>query len=143
MTIEQINNLQIADFENMSEEQFQSYKAGLIAGENERLRVISLKARIAAIQDPYGVLQASGCSGSNPSLEFDRIINENDVAKLEEYEAHSAILTSNNVQQNINEQSRKLLKETDWYLIRSVETGIPCPQNILDQRAAARSAIVD
>lgn len=35
------------------------------------------------------------------------------------------------------------LRNTDWYIIRHQETGIPVPQEILDARANARSNIID
>jgi len=34
--------------------------------------------------------------------------------------------------------ARQLLNSTDWYVVRMSETGVPVPQEILDQRAAAR-----
>ena len=52
-------------------------------------------------------------------------------------------VTSELQQKATNEASRKLLADTDWYIIRESETGVVCPQEIKDQRAAARLAIVD
>lgn len=34
--------------------------------------------------------------------------------------------------------ARKLLADTDWLIIREMDSGVPCPQEIKDQRAAAR-----
>jgi hypothetical protein len=45
-------------------------------------------------------------------------------------------------QQKINEEALAYLASTDWMIVRQAETGVPCPQNVLDARAAARAAIV-
>ncbi len=42
----------------------------------------------------------------------------------------------------INEEARAYLNSTDWYVVRFAETGVPIPQEILDARQAARSAIL-
>jgi hypothetical protein len=44
--------------------------------------------------------------------------------------------------QETNEASLQYLQETDWYVIRYEETGVPVPQEILDARAEARASIV-
>jgi len=41
-----------------------------------------------------------------------------------------------------NKESLSYLAETDWYAVRSFETGVAIPQSILDARAAARLDIV-
>ena len=35
-------------------------------------------------------------------------------------------------------EARKLLAETDWMIIREMDNGVPCPQDIKEKRAAAR-----
>lgn len=35
-------------------------------------------------------------------------------------------------------EARKLLAETDWMIIREMDSGVPCPQDIKEKRAAAR-----
>lgn len=45
-------------------------------------------------------------------------------------------------QEILNKVSRTYLADTDWYVIRLQETGQPIPQDILDERAAARERIV-
>lgn len=45
-------------------------------------------------------------------------------------------------QEKINAESLKYLEETDFYVIRFAEEGIPYSQEIKDARAAARAAIV-
>jgi hypothetical protein len=46
-------------------------------------------------------------------------------------------------QEEINQESRAYIKATDWYAIRSFETGVPVPTEILSLRAAARAAVVE
>lgn len=122
-------------------------KSELIAAENARLAEIArreaLQARLSAISDIYGAVYKAGYSISNPALEEKRIIDEDDTQRLEEYEQASTLLAQDIAQAQINEQSRKYLASTDWYVIRETETGIPCPAEIKTQRTAARLAIVE
>lgn len=46
-------------------------------------------------------------------------------------------------QEKINAESRQFLSQTDWYIIRKVETGIEVPSDVLQARAAARAAVVE
>jgi hypothetical protein len=41
-----------------------------------------------------------------------------------------------------NKLARRYLAETDWYVIRFQETGEAIPQEILDERAAARDRVI-
>jgi len=41
-----------------------------------------------------------------------------------------------------NQQAKKYLAQTDWYVIRSIETGVPVPEDITAARAAARANVV-
>lgn len=47
-----------------------------------------------------------------------------------------------NPQDIINENAKRYLYETDWYVIRFVETGNPIPIEILAEREKARRSIV-
>jgi len=40
-----------------------------------------------------------------------------------------------------NYRNRKFLADTDWYVIRKMETGVEIPQDITQARATARAAI--
>jgi len=44
-------------------------------------------------------------------------------------------------QQEINEKSRSYLRDTDWYVIRFLETGVAVPAEITEARNAARAAV--
>ena len=46
-------------------------------------------------------------------------------------------------QSKINEQSRRYLLETDWYVSRFSETGVAIPDDIKAKRQAARDAVVE
>lgn len=44
-------------------------------------------------------------------------------------------------QEEINRQALQYLVDTDWYIIREMDEGTPCPSEIKAERAAARSRI--
>jgi hypothetical protein len=46
-------------------------------------------------------------------------------------------------QAEINAEARKYLADTDWHIVKHVETGYQVPQNILEARADARASIVE
>lgn len=45
-------------------------------------------------------------------------------------------------QRKINEESQAYLDSTDWYILREVDSGVPCPQEIKEARAEARAKII-
>ena len=50
-------------------------------------------------------------------------------------------LTPEQQQELKNAQSRAYLAETDWYVTRFAETGVPIPDEIKQKRAEAREAV--
>lgn len=42
-----------------------------------------------------------------------------------------------------NRRARNYLAETDWYVVRKMETGAEIPQEILDARSAARLSVTE
>ncbi len=60
-----------------------------------------------------------------------------------EYTIEISDVTAEINQKATNEQARKYLASTDWYVIRKEETGTAIPQEILDARVAARASIVE
>lgn len=58
-----------------------------------------------------------------------------------EYEIETAPITVD-PQIAINEEALAYLANTDWLVIRQAETGVPVPQDVLDERAAARLRVV-
>lgn len=69
-------------------------------------------------------------------------ITETQVKLKAEYTIEIIDITQEIEQQRINLESLKYLQDTDWYIIREVDSGIPCPAEIKAARAAARAAIV-
>jgi hypothetical protein len=59
-----------------------------------------------------------------------------------EYTIEIIDITEEVEQQKVNEESLNYLASTDWYVIREVDAGIPCPEDIKQKRAEARSKIV-
>lgn len=59
-----------------------------------------------------------------------------------EYEIQVEEIQDNSVQEKANEQARKYLADTDWYIIRFMETGISVPSEISESRQSARNSIV-
>lgn len=57
-------------------------------------------------------------------------------------EQQEATIVINN-QRNKNVAARQLLAETDWYVVRSQETGAAVPADIAAQRQAARDSVID
>lgn len=46
-------------------------------------------------------------------------------------------------QARINAEARAYLASTDWYVTRQQETGVPIPDVVLTERAAARLRVVE
>lgn len=61
---------------------------------------------------------------------------------LGSYEVEILDITSQLEQEAINAAALKLLAESDWMILRELDSGVACPQEVKDARAAARAAIV-
>jgi hypothetical protein len=62
--------------------------------------------------------------------------------KTDTLPAHAAVLVARNqLKQNI--EAKEYLAKTDWYIIRELDSGIPCPADIRQLRQAARNNIVE
>lgn len=59
-----------------------------------------------------------------------------------EYVIEQEDITAKVLQEEINSASLKYLAETDWYVIRFLESGVAVPAEVSTQRTAARAAIV-
>ena len=44
-------------------------------------------------------------------------------------------------QEEVNREARGYLSETDWYIVRNMETGAEVPKEILVKQAEARAAV--
>ena len=58
-----------------------------------------------------------------------------------EYVIEVKDITDKVTQQRLNAESQKYLDETDWYVVRQLETGIKIPAEITLKREQARAAI--
>jgi hypothetical protein len=59
-----------------------------------------------------------------------------------EYTVEITDITQQVEQEKINAESLKYLQDTDWYIIRELDSGVPCPVEIKTARANARAAII-
>lgn len=139
------------DLVKPSLEQFQAefaiYKQELIDLEEARLaeaaRVEDIINRFNSLQDVYRVISEAGYQIGNPALEMKRIIQENDQARLAEYEAISNGLVNRINQEQINKEAREYLAKTDWVILKALERGIPIPGDIMNARQQARDRVID
>lgn len=51
-------------------------------------------------------------------------------------------ITAQVEQEHINQESLAYLASTDWMIIRAMDSGIPCPEEVKQARAEARAKIV-
>ena len=63
------------------------------------------------------------------------------LGKVEELPETMEEIEAQAVSEKGKAEARQLLNSTDWYVTRMQETGKPIPQDILDQRAAAREKL--
>ena len=63
------------------------------------------------------------------------------LGKAEELPEAIAEIEAQAVSEKEKAEARQFLNSTDWYVTRMQETGKPIPQDILDQRAAAREKL--
>ena len=59
-----------------------------------------------------------------------------------EYTVEIEDITAQVEQQRVNQEALAYLASTDWYIIREMDQGTPCPAEIKSERAAARARIV-
>jgi hypothetical protein len=59
-----------------------------------------------------------------------------------EYEIVIEDITLQSEQRKINEEAMQYLTETDWMVIRAMDSGEPLPQEVKQARAQARARIV-
>lgn len=59
-----------------------------------------------------------------------------------EYTVEIEDITAQHEQNKINTEALAYLTSTDWYIIRELDEGKPCPTEIKAERAAARARII-
>lgn len=75
--------------------------------------------------------------------EFVPAVIKKQVKLKAEYSVEITDITAQIEQEKINAESLKYLQDTDWYIIREMDSGVPCPVEIKTARANARSAIIN
>jgi hypothetical protein len=80
--------------------------------------------------------------GKPEQIELDENGNPTGVIIPAEYTIEITDITSQFQQEQINKESQEYLNSTDWYIIREMDAGIPCPVEIKTLRANARAAII-
>lgn len=56
-------------------------------------------------------------------------------------QTHTYIIADNSAEKE-SQEAAIYLKNTDWYIIREIDSGIACPQHIKDARALARTKVI-
>jgi hypothetical protein len=74
--------------------------------------------------------------------EISPAITEMQLVDIQGYVAEVQDISEKISQEKINEESLKLLADTDWMIIRELDCGIACPAEIKQARAEARAKIV-
>ena len=70
------------------------------------------------------------------------LLTEEQQAEVERQIDTISIDTELTTQMAQNHQARKILANTDWYVIRKMETGKEIPDDIIDMRNKARSLVI-
>lgn len=89
------------------------------------------------VQDSEGKKMIMTATSSIPQLPEGFQI----LGKSEDFPEAMAEIEAASISEQEKAESRRFLKNTDWYVTRMQETGKPIPQDILDQRAAAREKL--
>jgi hypothetical protein len=74
--------------------------------------------------------------------EISPAVTEMQLVDIQGYVAEVQDISEKISQEKINEESLKLLADTDWMIIRESDCGIACPAEIKQARAEARAKIV-
>lgn len=87
-------------------------------------------------------LLASGVCGLPERPELDEMGEPTGVILPAEYTVEIEDITAEHEQNKINTEALAYLTSTDWYIIRELDEGKPCPTEIKAERAAARARII-
>jgi hypothetical protein len=67
---------------------------------------------------------------------------EAQMVDLEGYTVEMLDISAQLEQEATNASALRLLAESDWMILRELDSGVACPQEVKDARAAARASIV-
>ena len=59
-----------------------------------------------------------------------------------EYTVETVDITAQHQAEKESQEALQYLKDTDWYIVREMDSGEPCPQEIKTARAAARLKVL-
>lgn len=99
----------------------------------------------AQMEDPTAWIAecvASNAWGLPERPELDEMGQPTGVILPAEYTISIEDITAQVAQQAINDEALAYLSSTDWYIIREIDQGTPCPAEVKAERAAARARIV-
>jgi len=85
---------------------------------------------------------ASNAWGFPERPEIDSAGNETGVILPAEYIIEIEDITNEVEQQKNNSDALAYLAETDWLIIREMDSGVPCPEEIKTKRQEARAKVV-
>jgi hypothetical protein len=100
---------------------------------------------IGKMEDPTAWIAecvAVNAWGKPERPELDEMGQPTGVILPAEYTIEIEDITAQVAQEAINAEALAYLASTDWLVIREVDAGVPCPQDIKQKRAEARSKIV-
>ena len=80
------------------------------------------------------------CMDANDCRKYTK---EEQEAEVERHIDSITVDTELTTQMAQNHQARKILADTDWYVVRKMETGKEIPDDIIDIRMKARSLVVN
>lgn len=118
------------DFTAMGHGKPERWEDGLIDGALETRTVIDRPASPEVLDENNNVVQ-----------EAQEEISHVESKLPAEYTVEVIDITVEVENARITKEALEYLKSTDWYIIREMDSGVPCPQEIKDARALARTKI--
>lgn len=102
----------------------------------------AIPATPAVMDDAGNIVQAEIPETPAVYSDFIPAKTQKEVKLKQEYYCEIIDVTAQVNQEKINQESLKYLADTDWYIIREVDSGVQCPPDIKQARAEARARVV-
>lgn len=93
------------------------------------------------IKNKMGIVECEA-QMENPTEWIEQMASVNYWGQPDDYTIEIEDITDQVEQEHINAEALAYLASTDWMVIREIDAGIPCPVEVKEERAAARSRIV-
>ena len=90
----------------------------------------------------YDILRYTSVTNGTNVYTFEDVeyaLSSEEISEIETY----LETVEENTTESANFRARDFLRQTDWYIVRQMETGEAVPVNVLADRAQAREDIVD